>query len=81
MFKEHGRVVLNQKDVRTINEHIQNVFAEGELLPDSVIRKFRIARSEGARQVSREVEHYNLEAILAVGYRVCLSGRVDCQSA
>ncbi len=48
---------LFQKDVRTINEHIQNVFAEAELTPDSVIRKFRIARMEGNRQVSGEIEH------------------------
>jgi len=47
---------LFQKDVRTINEHIQNIFEEGELQPESVVRKFRIVRSEGARQVSREVE-------------------------
>ena len=47
---------LFQKDVRTINEHIQNIFEEGELQPESVVRKFRIVRSEGARRVSREVE-------------------------
>lgn len=61
---------LFQKDVRTINEHLINIFDEGELNRDATIRKFRIVRQEGARQVNREVEHYNLEAILAVGYRV-----------
>ncbi len=61
---------LFQKDVRTINEHLQNIFAEGELFPAATIRKFRIVRSEGSRQVIREIEHYNLEAIIAVGYRV-----------
>jgi len=61
---------LFQRDVRTINEHLQNIFAEGELLRDATIRKFRIVRLEGARQVARDVEHYNLPAILAVGYRV-----------
>jgi hypothetical protein len=61
---------LFQKDVRTINEHLANIFAEGELPQDSTIRKFRIVRLEGKRSVSREVEHYNLPAILAVGYRV-----------
>ncbi|HAO77571.1 MAG TPA: hydroxyacid dehydrogenase [Verrucomicrobia subdivision 3 bacterium] len=61
---------LFQKDVRTINEHLQNIFAEGELFPAATIRKFRIVRSEGSRQVVREIEHYNLEAIIAVGYRV-----------
>lgn len=61
---------LFQKDVRTINEHLVNIFEEEELRREATIRKFRIVRQEGARQVTREVEHYNLEAILAVGYRV-----------
>lgn len=61
---------LFQKDVRTINEHLQNIFEEGELDRNRTIRKFRIVRREGQRQVAREIEHYNLEAILAVGYRV-----------
>lgn len=58
---------LFQKDVRTINEHIQNVFEEGELPPDSVIRKFRITAADGK---SYETQHYNLDVIIAVGYRV-----------
>lgn len=58
---------LFQKDVRTINEHIQNIFEEGELQPDSVIRKFRITAADGK---SYETQHYNLDAIIAVGYRV-----------
>jgi hypothetical protein len=61
---------LFQRDVRTINEHLQNLFAEGELDPAATIRNFRIVREEGSRAVSREVEHYNLDAIIAVGYRV-----------
>lgn len=61
---------LYDKDVRTINEHLINIFSEGELAQNSTIRKFRIVRQEGKRQVSREIDHYNLEAILAVGYRV-----------
>lgn len=61
---------LFTKDVRTINEHIQNVFTEGELPSDSTIRKFRIVRKEGQRKVSREIEHYNLDVIISVGYRV-----------
>ena len=61
---------LFQKDVRTINEHLVNIFEEGELSREATIRKFRIVRLEGAREVAREVEHYNLPAILAVGYRV-----------
>lgn len=61
---------LFQKDVRTINEHLVNIFEEGELHREATIRKFRIVRHEGARQVSREVEYYNLDAIIAVGFRV-----------
>ena len=61
---------LFQKDVRTINELLQNIYEERELDPGPTIRKFRIVRREGAREVAREIEHYNLDAILAVGYRV-----------
>jgi|ERR1035437_4970769 hypothetical protein len=58
---------LFQKDVRTINEHIQNVFAEGELQPESVIRNFRITAADGK---SYETMHYSLDVIISVGYRV-----------
>ena len=58
---------LFQKDVRTINEHIQNVFEEGELPPDSVIRKFRITAADGK---TYETQHYNLDVVISVGYRV-----------
>jgi hypothetical protein len=61
---------LFDKDVRTINEHLLNIFDEGELDREATIRRFRMVRQEGGRQVTREIEHYNLEAILAVGYRV-----------
>ncbi|WP_234391249.1 virulence RhuM family protein [Nocardia suismassiliense] len=54
----------------TINEHIKTIYADGECVMDSTIRKFRIVRSEGGREVEREIEHYNLDVILAVGYRV-----------
>ena len=58
------------KDVRTVNEHVGNVFAEGELGREATIRKFRIVRQEGKREVRREIEHYNLDVIISVGYRV-----------
>lgn len=61
---------LFQITVPTVNEHLRNVYAEGELPSDRTIRKFRIVRREGTREVAREVDHYNLDAILAVGYRV-----------
>jgi hypothetical protein len=47
-----------------------NLYDEGELTREATIRRFRIVRTEGQRTVSREIEHYNLEAILAVGFRV-----------
>ena len=61
---------LFEKDLRTINEHLVNIFDEGELRREATIRKFRIVRTEGKREVVREIEHYNLDAILAVGFRV-----------
>jgi len=61
---------LFQVTVATVNEHLKNIFEEGEIQPGPTIRKFRIVRREGSRDVEREIEHYNLDAILAVGYRV-----------
>ena len=61
---------LFQKKVNTINEHLTSIYQDGELDRNSTIRKFRIVQQEGKRQVSRDIEHYNLDAILAVGYRV-----------
>lgn len=58
------------KDVRTVNDHVGNVYKEGELSKNSTIRKFRIVRYEGKRKVFREIEHYNLDVIISVGYRV-----------
>lgn len=58
---------LFQKDVRTINEHIRNIFIEKELEPDPVIRKFRITAEDGK---TYETNHYNLDVIISVGYRV-----------
>jgi hypothetical protein len=54
----------------TINEHIKKVFTDGELEEMSTIRKFRIVQTEGNRQVSREVAHYSLKMIIAVGFKV-----------
>lgn len=61
---------LYQKGVNTINEHIKNIYAEGELQESATIRKNRIVQTEGKREVEREVSFYNLEMILAIGYRV-----------
>ena len=54
----------------TINEHIKNIFANRELSMDSTIRNFLIVRQEGKRKVKRNLEHYNLDVIISVGYRV-----------
>lgn len=56
--------------IPTVNEHLRNIYEGEELVPEATIRKFRIVRFEGEREVSRMIDHYNLEAILAVGYRV-----------
>lgn len=61
---------LYQVSVPSVNEHLAHIFEEGELVPEATIRKFRIVQTEGKREVTRAVDHYSLEAILAVGYRV-----------
>ncbi|UJF34028.1 virulence RhuM family protein [Paenibacillus hexagrammi] len=61
---------LYQKGVNTINEHIKNIYEESELNEEATIRKNRIVQTEGQRQVEREVSFYNLEMIIAIGYRV-----------
>jgi hypothetical protein len=61
---------LFHKDVRTISEHIKNVYLEKELTPEATIRKFRIVQKEGKREVTRSVDFYNLDMIISVGYRV-----------
>lgn len=55
------------KGVPNINEHIKNVFLEGELIEDSVIRNFRITASDGKKY---NINHYNLDVVISVGYRV-----------
>ncbi len=54
----------------TISEHIAHIFEEGELTPEATVRLFRTVQMEGEREVSREVEHYNLDMVLALGFRV-----------
>lgn len=57
-------------DVRTVNEHLKNIYNSEELTEQATIRKIRIVRQEGTRSVARDVQHYNLDAIISVGYRV-----------
>ena len=61
---------LYDVSVAAINQHIKKVYDDSELEPDSTIKKFLIVQKEGSRQVSREVAHYNLQMIIAVGFKV-----------
>ncbi|MBI5451623.1 MAG: virulence RhuM family protein [Gammaproteobacteria bacterium] len=54
----------------TISEHIKHIFEDGELTPEATVRLFRTVQIEGGREVTREVEHYNLDMVLALGFRV-----------
>ena len=75
---EHDTVWLSQKQmselfaksVKTINEHIGNIYTEGELDKYTTVRKFRIVQTEGKREVEREIDYYSLDVTISVGYRV-----------
>ena len=75
---ENETVWLSQKmiaklfdvDVRTINEHLKNIYKNHELVENATVRNFRIVQKEGNRQVNRNIEFYNLDVIISVGYRV-----------
>lgn len=78
VFLQDETVWLTQKrmaelfgvDVCTVNEHLLNIFKTGELQEDGTIRKIRIVQKEGKRDIERELNFYNLDAIISVGYRV-----------
>jgi hypothetical protein len=61
---------LFQIGVNTVNHHLKEIYDDGELQREATIRNYRIVRLEGNREVTREIEHYSLPVILAVGYRV-----------
>jgi len=61
---------LFQVSVPTVNQHLRHLYEDGEILPGATIRKFLIVRREGQRRVSRPIDYFNLDAALAVGYRV-----------
>ena len=61
---------LYDVEVPTINEHIAKIYADNELGETATIRNFRIVQTEGSRQVNRDVKHYNLQMIIAVGFKV-----------
>ena len=78
MRYENENIWLTQKmmaaiydvGIPTVNEHIKKIYADGELTQEATVRKFRIVQTEGTRQVSREVTHFNLQMIIAVGFKV-----------
>lgn len=78
MRYENENIWLTQKmmatlydvDVRTVSDHIKKVYSDSELEESATIRKYRIVQTEGARQVQRETNHYNLQMIIAVGFKV-----------
>lgn len=78
MRYENENIWLTQKmmaslydvDVRTINDHIKKIYSDSELEQSATIRKYRIVQMEGSRQVAREVNHYNLQMIISVGFKV-----------
>lgn len=61
---------LYEVSLSTINEHIKKIYSDSELTEDATIRKFRIVQNEGGRSVARDVVHYNLQMIIAVGFKV-----------
>mgnify|MGYP000116290710 CR=1 FL=1 len=63
-------VELYRSSKANVSEHIKNIFAEGELSPEATVRKIRTVQREGNRDVSRDIEHYNLDVIISLGYRI-----------
>lgn len=61
---------LFQRNKSTISRHIKNIFTEGELRPEATVAKFATVQTEGNRQVTRDIDYYNLDVIISVGYRV-----------
>jgi len=69
-LKQKLMAELFQTTIPNINMHLKNIFDEGELDPNSTIKDFLIVRLEGGREVNRNIEYYNLDAIISVGYRI-----------
>ena len=61
---------LFQRNKSTISRHIKNIFEEGELARESTVAKFATVQNEGNRPVERDIDYYNLDVIISVGYRV-----------
>lgn len=63
-------VLLFESSKANISEHLKNIYSQGELTREATVRKFRTVRQEGERTVTRNIEYYNLDAIISVGFRV-----------
>ncbi len=61
---------LYDVSVPAISQHIKRIYDDGELLPEATIKKYLIVQNEGGRQISRNIDHYNLQMIIAVGFKV-----------
>lgn len=61
---------LFQRDKSVILKHVKNVFAEGELAAGATVANFATVQTEGSREVTRDLEHFNLDVVISVGYRV-----------
>ena len=69
-LSQSGMAELFDCTPENILQHLKNIYAEEELAPDATTKKFLVVRREGSRDVRRSIDHYNLDAIIAVGYRV-----------
>ena len=67
-LNQAGLAELYQTTIPNINIHIKNIYDEDELLEEATIKDYLIVQTEGGRQVSRQVKHYNLDMIISVGY-------------
>ena len=78
MRYEEENIWLTQKmmatlydvSVSAVNQHLKRIFADNELEPEATVKKYLIVQTEGGREVRREVEHYNLQAIISVGFKI-----------
>lgn len=67
---QRGMAELFGVNIPAISKHLTNICEEGELLPEETVSKMEIVQTEGTRQVTREIDFYNLDAVISVGYRV-----------
>lgn len=67
---QKAMATLFDTTIANVNMHIKNIYAEKELIPEATIKDFLIVQQEGARKVNRKVQHYNLDMIVSIGYRI-----------